>query len=77
MTTSPDRSERLRLKRRWPAEFADGERCAFLMRFDGEREKGGYPIGFHGWALERRNAWYCGYNLGFVEHLRALAELRK
>ena len=35
-------AERLRLKRAWPDEFADGERYAFLQRFDGERERGGY-----------------------------------
>lgn len=32
---------------RWPAEFRDGARCAFLRAFPGERERGGYPRGFH------------------------------
>ncbi len=60
-------AERARFKLAWPAEFADGERCAFLRRFEGDRERGGYPRGFHQWTLERRNAWYCGYNFGLDE----------
>jgi hypothetical protein len=60
-------AQRLRLKRLWPEEMADGERCAFHQSYPGEREKGGYPKGFHGWPLERRNAWYCGFNLGLIE----------
>jgi hypothetical protein len=67
-------AERLRLKSLWPEEMADGERCAFHQRYPGEREKGGYPLGFHGWPLERRNAWYCGFNLGLIERQLALAE---
>jgi hypothetical protein len=59
-----------RLRRQWPNEFRDGARCAFLHRFYGEREKGGYPRGFHLWALERRNAWFAGSNRGFHDRLR-------
>lgn len=66
--------ERVRLKSAWPNEFADGERCAFLQRYAGTREPGGYPLGFHRWPLERRNAWYCGVNFGLVERERALLE---
>lgn len=66
--------ERRRLKRAWPAEFADGERCAYLGKFEGERERGGYPKGFHAAPLGRRNAWYCGYNFGLVERRRDLEE---
>ena len=74
MTSDAD-AERARLKTAWPAEFADSERCAFLNRFDGKREKGGgYPLGFHQWPLERRNAWYCGYNFGRLERQQALTE---
>jgi hypothetical protein len=58
------------LRQRWSDEFKDGARCAFLRRFDGEREKGGYPIGFHHWKLDRRNAWYAGFNCGFHDRLR-------
>ena len=34
-----------RLTQRWPDEFCDGARCAFLRRFDGDRQGGGYPAG--------------------------------
>jgi hypothetical protein len=67
-------TERLRLKRACPDEFADGERCAFHRRYPGEHEKGGYPKGFHGWPRARRNAWFAGFNLGLIERQFALAE---
>jgi hypothetical protein len=57
------------LSQRWPEEYRDGARCAFLRRFDGAREKGGYPLGFHHWSLERRNAWFAGFNCGFHDRL--------
>ena len=28
------------------------------------RERGGYPLGFHAWTLERRNAWWAGASQG-------------
>lgn len=70
----PADAERRRLKRLWPGEFADGEHCGFHQRYEGERAKGGYPLGFHGWPLDRRNAWYCGFNFGRIERRRAIAE---
>ena len=60
-------AERARLKQAWLEAFADGERCGFHRRFAGERERGGYPRGFHSWPLERRNSWYCGFNIGLIE----------
>ncbi len=43
----PDAEQELAvLRQRWPEEFRDGARCAFLRSFDGEREAGGYPRGF-------------------------------
>jgi hypothetical protein len=63
------------LRQRWPEEFRDGKRCGFLRSFDGEREAGGYPRGFHHWPLERRNAWYAGFNLGFHDRLRLAKEV--
>jgi len=56
-----------RLRDTWPAEFRDGARCGFLSRADGPREKGGYPLGFHGWPLDRRNAWFSGFNRGRLD----------
>ena len=63
------------IRERWPDEFKDGARCAFLRRFDGKREPGGYPLGFHRWPLERRNSWFCGFNFGRPERQRALMEV--
>ncbi len=63
-----------RLRQRWPDEFRDGARCGFLSRFDGKREKGGYPRRFHVWPIERRNAWFAGLNIGFHDRLRLFRE---
>ena len=57
---------RKKLRERWPDEFNDGARCAFIRRADGKREAGGDPAGFHAWAPERRNAWFSGFNVGRV-----------
>jgi hypothetical protein len=62
------------VSRRWPNEFREGARCGFLRRFVGVREKGGYPRGFHLWPLERRNAWFAGFNRGFLDRLRLAQE---
>jgi hypothetical protein len=48
--------EREALRSRWPDEFRDGARCGLLREYPGDRERGGYPRGFHQWPLERRNA---------------------
>jgi hypothetical protein len=61
----------------WAVEYRDGARCAFLLRFAGERESGGYPRGFNRWPLERRNAWFAGINLGFHDRLRLAREVAK
>jgi hypothetical protein len=66
-----------RLRQWWPDEFRDGARCAFLLRFDGDRESGGYPGGFHVWPLERRTAWFAGFNVGFHDRLRLAQEVAK
>ena len=52
------------IRRDFPREFADGESMGAGWEPGGEREEGGYPLGFHGWPLERRNAWFAGFNLG-------------
>jgi hypothetical protein len=49
-------NEREAIRAEWPAEFDDGARCGFLQKFEGSREPVGYPLGFHGWPLARRNA---------------------
>ena len=29
-----------------------------------------YPKGFHDWALERRDAWFAGFNVGWTDCCR-------
>ena len=68
-------TERARLKQAWPDGFRNGTRFAFLGKTEGERERGGYPCGFFGWSLERRNGWFCGYNVGLIDKQRARTEM--
>jgi hypothetical protein len=60
--------ERRRWREAYPAEFSDGLRIAFFGEAKAERDPagGGYPHGFHQWSIDRRNAWFCGFNLGYV-----------
>jgi hypothetical protein len=58
--TAPE-SERAAIRAEWPTEFNDGARCGFSGEFDGPREQGGYPVGFHKWPLECRTAWTKGF----------------
>ena len=57
-------------REQWPLEWRDGARCAFLMKFDGPRERGGYPVGFHRWPLDRQTlgsrASIGAFTTGFV-----------
>ena len=49
----------------FPREFTDGENMGAGWEPDGEREKGGYPVGF--FMLGRWNVamrWFAGFNLG-------------
>jgi hypothetical protein len=59
-------AERNRLRTAWPDEYADGSQCGFGKPPAGERLKGGYPIGFNFWEPDRRNAWWAGFNEGYV-----------
>jgi hypothetical protein len=65
------------LQERWPDEWRNGARCAFLRSFDGERESGGYPRGFHAWPLDRRNAWFAGFSMGFHDRLNLTREVAR
>lgn len=60
--------ENKRIRDLWPAEFKDGFQSgrAGKAAERSAREFGGYPRGFHGWPLERRNAWFAGFNLGYT-----------
>jgi hypothetical protein len=56
--------ERERIRRAFPQEFADGAKRAF----SGDKL---YPFGFLGWTLDRRNAWFAGFNKGYFDRKRA------
>ena len=74
MSNDKATAEAERLRSRWPAEFRDGARCAFLRRYDGDRDEGGYPAGYPAWPLDRRDAWCAGFNRGRVDRARLLRE---
>ena len=57
-------AERERLKSAWPNEWRDGARAGLLQQFPGERERGGYPLGFFRWPPSRRDCWLAGYSYG-------------
>lgn len=59
-----------RIRKNYPREFADGENMGAGWEPGGDREKGGYPLGFHAWPLERRNAWFAGFNHGYAPRKR-------
>jgi hypothetical protein len=58
---------------RWPEEFRLGYRFGFRGKADPPCDEASYPAGFHGWPLERRNAWFCGFNSGRVAVSKAAA----
>jgi hypothetical protein len=64
---SETRNARRALRAKYPSEFDDGARCGATLTYPGKREPGGYPKGFHGWALDRRNAWFGGFNAGYAK----------
>jgi hypothetical protein len=68
---SDARNERRRLRANWPDEYRDGARCGLTGEYPGDRQRGGYPRGFHGWPLDRRNAWFAGFNQGYHKQQEA------
>lgn len=52
--------ERERLRLAYPAEFTDGARRGYSSDHL-------YPSGFNDWPLERRNAWFAGWNKGYLD----------
>ena len=69
-------AERERLERAWPEVFRDGVRAVYGF-FPADHEPGGYPKGFHAWPLEKRNAYFAGFNLGFMDRRRRQDEERQ
>lgn len=62
--------ERAQLCERWPAEFEDGYRSGFTGEHQKPCDDAGYMVGHHSWAIERKNAWFAGWNLGNAERER-------
>jgi hypothetical protein len=52
---------------KFPAEFEHGYRTGYLGENQPPCDPAGYMIGHHTWPLDRRNAWFAGWNLGNVE----------
>jgi hypothetical protein len=76
VSIEPAQTIRNDLRRKWRNAFDDGARCAFLGEYPAEREPGGYPKGFHSWPLDKRNAWFAGFNLGLIDRARFEEEAR-
>jgi hypothetical protein len=60
-------AQRAELCAKFPAEFESGYRYGVTGAVQPPCDAAGYPIGFHTWPLDRRNAWWAGFNLGHVE----------
>jgi hypothetical protein len=56
-------AERERLFRAYPEEYNDGARRGY----SGDKL---YPLRFNDWSLERRNAWFAGWNVGYCDRKR-------
>jgi hypothetical protein len=65
----PPRPEAVRaeLCAKFPSEFEHGYRTGYLGEFQKPCDAAGYMIGHHTWPLDRKNAWFAGFNLGYVE----------
>jgi hypothetical protein len=70
--------ERKRWRAAYPDEFDHGFEIGFFGKAKSGRDPAGgdYPLGFHGWSIERKNAWFCGFNLGYVKRRRNDCEFK-
>jgi hypothetical protein len=66
-------AEIARLRAAWPHEFRLGFRFGFLGKADKPHDSAGYPLGLHQWPIDRKTAWWCGWNEGRNER----AQLRE
>jgi hypothetical protein len=63
MTASaPTIEARVKIRAHFPKEYDAGARAGFTQSPD-------YPSGFHSWPLERRDAFFAGYNAGRCDRL--------
>ena len=52
---------------KYPAEFRHGYLSGYTREYQPPCDAAGYMIGHHTWPLERKNAWFVGWNLGNCE----------
>ena len=71
---SGDLRERDRLKALHPEVYSDGELAGLGKLPPGTRERGGYPISFHQWPRDRRDAWTAGFNVGHSQRGATMAD---
>lgn len=63
MTANPTAAEaREKIRAQLPDEYDAGARAGFTQSPD-------YPPGFRSWPLERRDAFFAGYNAGRCDRL--------
>jgi hypothetical protein len=64
--------ERKRWRAAYPDDFDDGFAHGFFGRAQSDRDPSGgnYPLGFHAWSTNRKDAWFSGFNLGYVKRLQ-------
>ena len=67
MTPLQALAARANYREKFPQEFEHGFLSGFTLEFQQPCDPAGYPFGFHGWPLDRRNAWFCAWNAGNVE----------
>ena len=67
MIPAQTQTARAEYRERFPEEFEHGFLSGFTGEFRPPCDAAGYPLGFHGWPLDRRNAWFCAWNAGKIE----------
>jgi hypothetical protein len=67
MTAAQAHAERAAYREKFPQEFEHGFLSGFMGDSQQPCEAAGYPLGFHSWPLEKRNAWFCAWNAGNIE----------
>jgi hypothetical protein len=66
-TAGQAQATRAEYREKFPQEVEHGFLSGFTGEFQQPCDAAGYPPGFHSWPLERRNAWWAGANLGYIE----------
>jgi hypothetical protein len=66
MTTQAEQI-RAALRAKFPDEFELGYRYGLTCAVQPGCDAAGYPLGFREWPLDRCNAWWAGFNLGYTQ----------